>query len=132
MRQRPPHTPPPLRVVGDVGGGWEGARRRWETHALLPMERVVALVAVGQLMRLGLDATGLWGFIRRLIPWGGERGRPDAGSGGGEEPPHTVNDNLDGDEPILFFHIVDRGVAGAPLIVPRKPLLLFASQLGNI
>ena len=38
---------------------WDGARQRWAGGALGPWERITAMLAAGQLMRMGLDASGV-------------------------------------------------------------------------
>ena len=48
--------------------GWAQARRDWASGALSPWERVVAVVAAGQLMRVGLEATGALGATPTQTP----------------------------------------------------------------
>ena len=42
----------------NVNRNWAQARRDWASGALSPWERILAVVAAGQLMRVGLEATG--------------------------------------------------------------------------
>ncbi len=45
---------------------WAQAKRAWASGALTPWERIGAVVATGQLMRVGLEATGA---ERALYDW---------------------------------------------------------------
>ena len=82
---------------------WELARARWQQPrgGLLPLEKAVAVVAFGQMLRVGADFVGFWGFVRRRVP--------DA-----QAPPAAG-------EPVRFFEIKADGV---PCARPEAHALL--------
>ena len=50
------------------GGSWTDATIRWAQNALLPIEKVIAVLAMGQILRVGADMTGLWAILRDMLP----------------------------------------------------------------
>ena len=80
---------------------WELARARWQQGALLPLEKALAVVAFGQMLRVGADFVGFWGFVHRQVP--------------PMQPPSAAG------EPIRFFDIKADGV---PCARPEAHALL--------
>ena len=91
---------------------WGLARARWEHGVLLPMEKALAVVAFGQLLRVGVDFTGFWEFVRLRVP---------------KKAGHMMK-ATSLHEPTLFFHI--KGDDGALEVTPEAHALLelFAQQ----
>ena len=87
---------------------WDLARARWQHGVLLPMEKALAVVAFGQLLRVGADFVGFWEFVRLRVPKKKQKGAKDA--------------NAFLHEPTSFFHI--KGDDGALEATPEAYALL--------
>ena len=85
---------------------WDVARARWQRGVLLPMEKALAVVAFGQLLRVSADFVGFWEFVRLRVPDDKEAKR--------------MKDFLR--EPTLFFHI--KGEDGAQEVTSEAYALL--------
>ena len=84
---------------------WDLARARWQRGMLLPMEKALAVVAFGQLLRVSADFMGFWDFVRLRVP---KVKRSDA--------------SAFAREPTLFFHI--KGDDGTLEATPEAHALL--------
>ena len=99
----PAPPPPPLR-------GWAGARERWEGGVLLPFEKLMAVLAVGQMMRISLNAVYVWSGLNRLLAT--------------KETPSSRLESMEADfgthqetgEPVFFFRVMEKTAATTALL----------------
>jgi len=107
-----------------VNHSWTQAKRAWASGALTPWERIGAVVAAGQLIRIvGLEATGAERALHDLA----QRVSSDAIAATVGEPHHD-----DDDDAALTFFTVREDEQAAPRLVPETPAMReFRRRLTN-
>ena len=109
-------------------GGWAGARGRWEHGVLLPFEKLVAVLAVGQMMRIGVGTLYVWAKLDTLIE-GKRRRKPTVTQQAAAQAAVAkrkadddaqLQAHLDKGQPIFFFRALERPTdAGQTVLVPQ-------------
>ena len=95
---------------------WSGARARWaDADGLGPWQRLAAMVAAGQLMRIGWTASGVPALAQGLLR------APEA------PPPPSLRVAPRGNT-LLFFQTVEQGDA-EPTLLPTAALLALHKTL---
>ena len=66
-------------TIPHTGGGWEGASARWQGDVFVPFEKLIAVLAVGQMMHIGIGQLLAWTRLNKVFSAtfrGGKRRRP--------------------------------------------------------
>jgi hypothetical protein len=98
------------------GGGWSGARARWENDVLTPYEKVGAVLTAGQLLRISTAA--LLAFFHTSTTPHTEAADTVANRNKAFTVPNRPNDDsyYINAPPATFFHLVEQGTATAPIL----------------
>ena len=102
--------PPP-----SLGEEWAVASHRWQDGTLVPFEKVVALLALSQFFRTGLNLSGLWDRVHNYTAKFRFRARQKI------SPAQA--------QPRTYFHAIDRGLGQPAVIVPDPVLADFLAGL---
>ena len=54
-------------AIPHAGGGWEGASARWQGNVFVPFEKLIAVLAVGQMMHIGIGELLIWTRLNKLF-----------------------------------------------------------------
>jgi hypothetical protein len=101
------------------GGGWHGARLRWERQGqLTPLEKVGAVLSAGQLLRI--STVSLMAFFRTsaAVVHPSYDETTDATGGARAALPELLT-RVDA-PPMAFFHIMERQSDGAAALQPTS------------
>jgi len=131
------YMPPPPPTKGDAG--WSV---RWRSNELSITEKLLAMVATGQLMRLVIDLSGLPPAIALLVRGGHAAASATDASASADTPPpasasssyahapSSLDQTRDANTPWFFFRVRE-DVAAAPLITPEQDALRMLSNALN-
>lgn len=105
---------------------WSEARERWHTGQLSAWEQCAAMLAMGQMLRMGVDATGVWQWLRGLVGQASSVKTDDLSL---NDNNNNNNNNLaNSDQPVRFFRVEDHS-GGSAVIRGCAPLALLRAKL---
>ncbi len=98
------------------GGGWSGARARWENDVLTPYEKVGAVLTAGQLLRISTAALLAFFHTSTTTP----HAEANTAANRNKAFTHSIKSRNDSyymnAPPVTFFHLVEQGTATAPIL----------------
>ena len=106
------------------GGNWKDARARWEGNVLLPFEKLLAIIALGQIFRIGIDAAGFWDRVYSLLPGLKKKKKTRTGRGGNNSRYTSKNNS-----PVCFFNLISDPSQQSWRAYAQEPLIDFQNKL---
>ena len=103
------------------GGLWRDARARWEGNVLLPFEKLLAIIAIGQIFRIVIDASGFWDKVHSLLP--GLKRKKKA-----QNSTRYVSSD---ETPVSFFNLISDPSQKSWRVIAHEALIDFQNQLAS-